>query len=380
MGICLNMIVRNEAANLPNLFASLPGQVDYFVIADTGSTDDTPALIQTLSDRYGIPGKVTRHKWVDFSTNRNLVLQDALAAKQAGEHSCDRLMILDADEELQVLRTGWQDRLRPGVTYTAMVRGDRLSSSRNFLLWLPGMEWTWKGRVHNHITSAGPCPYEHLEDLRIRTHLFRGAKSRGFADGVAEAAADAVMMAGELNGLKPCRDLAHRFFQWAHALFLSRSADRAQGIFAALATDPDIGRGIRYASAIMAGRCGVTTGSDSRSGLRWFGLGRTLDPHRREALFYLALAATDRRAALALLEEASHINSPGGAVFCLEHDIYEWRINHQRIILLAGLGEIAMACREAGMLIDTGMLPEPERGFLTALIKKGAANFTDEHV
>jgi hypothetical protein len=103
---------------------------------------------------------------------------------------------------------------------------------------------------------------------------------------------------------------------------------------------------------------------------------RTLDPLRREALFYLALTSTDKHKALALLDEASRIDPPHGAVFYLEHDLYEWRTRHQRIILLAGLGEIAQACREASALIETGILPETERGFLTALIKKGGTNFT----
>ena len=375
MGICLNMIVRNEAANLPKLFASLPGQVDYFVIADTGSTDDTPDLIKRLSSHYGIPGKVTRHDWVDFSTNRNLALKDALASMRAGEHDCDRLMILDADEELQVLRPGWRQTLRPGITYTAISRGDRLSVCRNFLLWLPGMEWTWKGRVHNHITAGSPYPHAHLEDLYIRSHLFRGGKSHGFADGMAKASADAIIMEEELRGLNPYRELAHRFFQWAHVLFLGGSADKAEEIFASLATDPDTGRGIRYASAIMAGRCGLSAGSDLGYGGRWFVVARTLDPLRREALFYQALTSTDKRKALALLDEASRIDPPRGAVFYLEHDLYEWRTRHQRIILLAGLGEIAQACREASALIETGILPETERGFLTALIKKGGVNF-----
>ena len=60
-GICLNMIVRNEARNLPRLFASLQGQVDYFVIADTGSTDETPALLVELGKQFGIPGEVHGH-------------------------------------------------------------------------------------------------------------------------------------------------------------------------------------------------------------------------------------------------------------------------------------------------------------------------------
>ena len=41
MGICLNMIVKDEAANLERLFASLYKSIDYYVISDTGSSDNT---------------------------------------------------------------------------------------------------------------------------------------------------------------------------------------------------------------------------------------------------------------------------------------------------------------------------------------------------
>ena len=41
MGICVNMIVKNESANLPRLFKSLENVVDFYVIYDTGSTDNT---------------------------------------------------------------------------------------------------------------------------------------------------------------------------------------------------------------------------------------------------------------------------------------------------------------------------------------------------
>ena len=45
--ICLNMIVKNEAAiiadTLDNILEHMP--IDYWVIADTGSTDDTVAII-----------------------------------------------------------------------------------------------------------------------------------------------------------------------------------------------------------------------------------------------------------------------------------------------------------------------------------------------
>ena len=373
MGICLNMIVRNESANLPTLFSTLKGHVDFFVIADTGSTDGTPELIEALSKQYGIPGNVTRHAWTDFATNRNLALQDALNARMAGEHHCDWVMILDADEELRIHHPDWRRKLKPGVTYSAMSKGERLSVNRIFLLWLSGMEWTWKGRVHNYLTAGEIYPYQHLNDLYIHIHLFRGAKSKPFLTGMSKADADADLMAEELRGMKPGKPLAHRFFQWAHVLFLSGSIRSAGEIFSTLASDPVIGPGIRYASAILAGRCCMTTGESTVEGERWFDLAFSIDPERREALFYIALAtaATDKHKALAMLEKASHIIAPTGAVFYLEHDLYEWRTDHQQILMLTAIGDTDRAVVKARELINRGGIPETEKGFLWQVLQRG---------
>ncbi len=42
----VRMIVKNESEVLPRLFRSLKDYIDYYVIVDTGSTDDTIALIE----------------------------------------------------------------------------------------------------------------------------------------------------------------------------------------------------------------------------------------------------------------------------------------------------------------------------------------------
>ena len=79
MGICLNMIVKNETKNLERLFASVYKYIDHFIISDTGSTDNTIELIYELGKLYNIPGKVVSHPWIGFGPNRQLVLEAAMA-------------------------------------------------------------------------------------------------------------------------------------------------------------------------------------------------------------------------------------------------------------------------------------------------------------
>ena len=45
MSICLNMIVKNEAKIITRLLESVVDIIDYWVICDTGSTDNTCEMI-----------------------------------------------------------------------------------------------------------------------------------------------------------------------------------------------------------------------------------------------------------------------------------------------------------------------------------------------
>src|SRR5205085_11409466 len=72
--LCLNMIVRNEAAIIERCLASVAPVIDHRVICDTGSTDDTPERIETFFRERGIDGTLVKTSFVDFGTTRNEAL------------------------------------------------------------------------------------------------------------------------------------------------------------------------------------------------------------------------------------------------------------------------------------------------------------------
>ena len=67
--ICLNMIVRDEADiilnTLSNLVEKIP--IHYWVICDTGSTDNTPELIKNFFKEKDISGELIYDPWQDFA-------------------------------------------------------------------------------------------------------------------------------------------------------------------------------------------------------------------------------------------------------------------------------------------------------------------------
>ncbi|MGN7763549.1 glycosyltransferase [Paenibacillus sp. 22594] len=83
----VHLIIRNEAALLPQCLDSLSGAADEIVIVDTGSTDDS------LSVAEGYGAKVYRMNWNhNFSEARNTGLSHA---------QTDWILVIDADEILK---------------------------------------------------------------------------------------------------------------------------------------------------------------------------------------------------------------------------------------------------------------------------------------
>ena len=77
--ICLNMIVKNEAHIITETLSKLLSKItfSYYVICDTGSTDNTIELIKVFFQQKQIPGEIHLHTWKNFGHNRTLALECA---------------------------------------------------------------------------------------------------------------------------------------------------------------------------------------------------------------------------------------------------------------------------------------------------------------
>ena len=86
--ICLNMIVKDEAAIIEQCLQALAPAIDCYVICDTGSTDDTVNLIRGVFDPLDIPGEIVHTEFVDFGQARNFALDTARASRWSSTTSC----------------------------------------------------------------------------------------------------------------------------------------------------------------------------------------------------------------------------------------------------------------------------------------------------
>jgi glycosyltransferase involved in cell wall biosynthesis len=177
--ICLNMIVKNEAAIIERCLNSAKDIIDCVSICDTGSTDNTVAIIEKFMHDNHIPGKVHRHTWQNFGHNRTL---SAEAAQKTIEElnfplANTFLLLLDADMLLEVEPTFKRHALQDDA-YLIMQKSAVLSYYNTRLL-RASLPWKCVGVTHEY----WDCPQarqSQLFTLKIDDREDGGSKSDKF--------------------------------------------------------------------------------------------------------------------------------------------------------------------------------------------------------
>lgn len=135
--VCLNMIVKDESAVICRCLESVKPFIDYWVIVDTGSTDQTQTIIKEFMK--DVPGELHERPWVNFAHNRNEAL--ALA-----KHKADYVLIIDADEVLKFEDSFEKPELDKDFyyikTHYSTLIYDRVQLIKNEL------DWKWGGVLH----------------------------------------------------------------------------------------------------------------------------------------------------------------------------------------------------------------------------------------
>ncbi len=147
-GIGLMMIVKDEAHVIERCLRSVRPFVDWWVIADTGSTDGTQDLVRAALE--GLPGELVQRPWVDFGHNRQEVLD--LARASVHRAPGDYALWIDADEQLVDLPA-----TRPVLTaggYDLQVSYAGTRYARLCLVRL-AEDWRWVGPVHEYLDCPG---------------------------------------------------------------------------------------------------------------------------------------------------------------------------------------------------------------------------------
>lgn len=97
--VCLNIMVKNEAARIERCLASVAPHISTYAILDTGSTDGTDMMVRDILGARGLDGSVGHGEFTTFGDTRNRALELAHNLNLNG-HAWDYLLLCDADMEL----------------------------------------------------------------------------------------------------------------------------------------------------------------------------------------------------------------------------------------------------------------------------------------
>jgi len=140
--LTLCMIVKNEEANIKDTIENIVSNIgiDYWVISDTGSTDNTINVITETFKNLNIEGEFQNREWKDFSTNRNHVIEKA-------EPISEYLLFFDADDRIK------GTLIVPELTddvYFMRMESANVSFYRIFIV-KTTFKWRYKGVLHEYI-------------------------------------------------------------------------------------------------------------------------------------------------------------------------------------------------------------------------------------
>ena len=161
--LCLNMIVKNEKANLERCLAAVAPYVSCWIIGDTGSTDGTQDFIRSYFAARGIPGELHEFPFHNFEQARNEALKHAYASPL----KFDYLLLDDADMELVVEDADFRTRLdAPG--YQLVQRSTGGLKYWNTRLVRREIGASYHGATHEYLDVPGGA--QQLSGLWYRDH------------------------------------------------------------------------------------------------------------------------------------------------------------------------------------------------------------------
>ena len=139
MTLCLNLIVKNKESVIIEILNNWTTKLtfDYWVISDTGSTDNTKQLIIDFFKDRNIKGELFDDKWKNYSYNRTKCLARAF-------NKTDHIIVLRAQDVMG------EDFILPSpitnICYYLKIENDTFSYPR-FLLLHNRVKWKFVGEI-----------------------------------------------------------------------------------------------------------------------------------------------------------------------------------------------------------------------------------------
>jgi glycosyltransferase involved in cell wall biosynthesis len=338
------MIVKNEAHCIATCLESVKPHINYWVICDTGSTDNTEKVVKECLK--GIPGEYYKHKWYDFSTNRNMAI--TLSKSKA-----DYTLMLDADDYLVVDDPSTFSNLNE-LAYRIKILHGNLDHYRPQLI-SNSVNYRYVGVVHEYLELPPHIPQTILPNCHIAIRPV-GHRSMDPAKYIKDAEVLEKALKNEPNN-------SRYVFYCAQSYRDAGNLDKALSYYMKrtemIGYDEE-----KYCSFLEAGKIMEKVNPVNIQNITITYLkAYECNPNRVESLFYLA--AYYRKinllgASYLFAKLGSEIPKPVDALF-LEPDCYDWRIWDELAVAGYWLGKRAEAAEINKKLLANPNLPEYTR-------------------
>lgn len=343
------MIVKNESHIIKDCLESVAPYIDYWVIADNGSTDGTQELIKEFFKEKNIPGELQEVEWVDFGHNRS----EALAFCDG---KADYALMIDADDRI----IG-----KPTLNLSDEKDGYALRIKRgNFTWWRnqvfkTGIGWGYAGVLHEYAECKGK-ESSTMNLGRIQGDYHIDARTLGARninedgspiDGVEKYSRDAETLE---EALKKEPDNTRYQFYLAQSYFDSQQYEKAEEAYAKRASMGGWLEEVFY-SVFRVGMCKMLRNEPWQDCQDVFLQAWNIKPDRAEPLYHLAhIHRNNGNPHLGYLfsKSALEIAYPTNDILFINDDIYKWMIMDEFSATAFYVGDLDRGYAATRRLVD----------------------------
>lgn len=347
--VCLSMIVKNETAVIMDCLTSVAPHIDYWVIADTGSTDGTQDLIRNFFAERNIPGELHECEWVDFGTNRSEALKLC-------DGKADYAWMIDADDKL-VGNLVWPEYKNLYFDSYTLRRGLPHVSAWRRQVFKTGIGWRYKDVLHEYAHIDGPFTLARIDGdyyIDIRTI---GCRSAGMTK-QEKYLRDAEILKAELE--KDPKNHRYQFYLGQSYL----DADEPGLAFAAFSkriTQGGWPEEVYQSLMFMAAIAQKQMSSEIYQSLllrAW-----NTSPNRAEPLVLLSKHLRARQelcAAYLFAKQAAQLPYPADAIMFINTHAYTWQALDELAATAHAVGDVMAGLKACERLLKEGKLPQTE--------------------
>jgi len=350
--LALSMIVKNEAPNIQRCLESVAPFINYYVIADTGSTDNTKEIIKNFFDSKGIPGEILDHEWKDFGHNRSLALE-------ACEGKAQWVMMIDADDYIR-------GKL-PVDSFNDDLDGYVVKIQRGEYVWyraqvfnIARTKWWYEEPLHEYAICRQPMHVEKLEGDYAWDVRTEGCRSRLFANDVEKYKNDYEILKKHLE-VDPTS--TRKQFYAAQSAFDSRMFEIAETEYLKRTEMGGWPEEVFF-SWVRVGVCREIMGRPIEQVADALMRAYETKPDRAEPLYHLSCIYRKHnrpRNAFIVASLALTIPVPQNDILFVDHAIYKWGILDEVATTSFYVGKFHMGYAASEKLLNDKFLPPEHR-------------------